>query len=121
MESRKLKRSMCSVSGLGLSTPKCAFQITVLENLLRGGAQLRAAIGSLKVDRTAVGFFKEQFPRGLVGWEPGLMNDKERAGSVHQQPGHEEQTQVEVRSAIDFVEGDHEVLLGIDQTGQCAP
>jgi hypothetical protein len=87
------------------------FQIALLENLLRRRSQLGAVVGALKVDWTAVGFFKENFTPGSVARKPCMVNDNERADPVHQQPWHEEQTKVEVRSPIDFVEGDHEMLL----------
>jgi hypothetical protein len=78
---------------------------------LRRRSQLGAVVGALKVDWTAVGFVKENFTRRSVLRKPCLVNDHERADPVHQQPWHEEQTKVEVRSPIDFIEGDHEMLL----------
>src|SRR6185436_1409775 len=82
--------------GFWLVHPECTFHSAVLEDLLRRGPQLRTVVGSLNIDGMAVSLFENSFPLGLVGRKPRMMNDHERTDAIHQEPGHQEQTQIEV-------------------------
>src|SRR6185436_14026825 len=50
----------------------------------------------------------KRFPRRLlVSSEPGMMADDEGAYPIHHDPRDEDQSEIQVRSAIDAIKGDH--------------